>query len=35
MLKEQQRQQGDDNNAELNLPFIGYTYKRFDAFTGS
>ena len=24
--------QGDEHSAELSLPFIGYTYKRFDAF---
>lgn len=26
---------GDEHVAEMNLPFIGYTYKRFDAFRGS
>lgn len=26
---------GEDHEAELSLPFIGYTYKRFDAFRGS
>ncbi|KAF1817211.1 Serine/threonine-protein kinase [Eremomyces bilateralis CBS 781.70] len=26
---------GEDVAAEMNLPFIGYTYKRFDAFRGS
>ncbi|KAF2145789.1 uncharacterized protein K452DRAFT_220971 [Aplosporella prunicola CBS 121167] len=27
--------QGEDLAAEMSLPFIGYTYKRFDAFKGS
>ncbi|KAL9044343.1 MAG: hypothetical protein Q9214_002514 [Letrouitia sp. 1 TL-2023] len=26
---------GEEHVAEMNLPFIGYTYKRFDAFRGS
>ena len=26
---------GEENEAELNLPFIGYTFKRFDAFRGT
>lgn len=30
-----QMQQGDDPSAEMSLPFIGYTYKRFDAFRGT
>ena len=28
-------QAGDELAAEMSLPFIGYTYKRFDAFRGS
>ncbi len=27
--------QSDEAEAEMSLPFIGYTYKRFDAFRGS
>lgn len=26
---------GEEHMAEMSLPFIGYTYKRFDAFRGS
>lgn len=26
---------GEENEAELNLPFIGYTYKRFDNYRGA
>jgi protein-serine/threonine kinase len=26
---------GDEHAAEMSLPFIGYTYRRFDAFRGS
>ena len=26
---------GEEHVAEMNLPFIGYTYKRFDAFRGA
>lgn len=25
----------DEQDAEMSLPFVGYTYKRFDAFRGS
>ncbi|KAF2761939.1 serine/threonine-protein kinase cot-1 [Pseudovirgaria hyperparasitica] len=35
VLRAQTAQQGEDAAAEMNLPFIGYTYKRFDAFRGS
>jgi protein-serine/threonine kinase len=31
-LRAQTAAQGDDINTEMSLPFIGYTYKRFDAF---
>lgn len=34
-LRAQTAQAGDDMAAEMSLPFIGYTYKRFDAFRGS
>ncbi|KAH7114480.1 kinase-like domain-containing protein [Dendryphion nanum] len=34
-LRAQTAQAGDDVAAEMSLPFIGYTYKRFDAFRGS
>jgi protein-serine/threonine kinase len=34
-LRAQTAAQGDDIAAEMSLPFIGYTYKRFDAFRGS
>ena len=34
-LRAQTAQQGDDIAAEMSLPFIGYTYKRFDAFRGN
>ncbi|EON67388.1 AGC/NDR/NDR protein kinase [Coniosporium apollinis CBS 100218] len=34
-LRAQTAQAGDDLAAEMSLPFIGYTYKRFDAFRGS
>ncbi|KAF2472254.1 serine/threonine-protein kinase cot-1 [Lindgomyces ingoldianus] len=34
-LRAQTAQAGDDIAAEMSLPFIGYTYKRFDAFRGS
>ncbi|OCK79174.1 serine/threonine-protein kinase cot-1 [Lepidopterella palustris CBS 459.81] len=34
-LRAQTAQGGDDLAAEMSLPFIGYTYKRFDAFRGS
>jgi protein-serine/threonine kinase len=34
-LRAQTAAQGDDVNTEMSLPFIGYTYKRFDAFRGS
>ncbi|KZF26406.1 kinase-like protein [Xylona heveae TC161] len=34
-LRQQTQTQSDEQSAELNLPFIGYTYKRFDAFRGS
>lgn len=30
----QVEQLGEEHVAEMNLPFIGYTYKRFDAFKG-
>jgi protein-serine/threonine kinase len=30
-----QTAQNEDLAAEMSLPFIGYTYKRFDAFRGS
>lgn len=35
MLRAQTAAQGDDVSTEMSLPFIGYTYKRFDAFRGS
>ncbi|OCL09536.1 kinase-like protein [Glonium stellatum] len=35
VLRAQTAQGGDDLAAEMSLPFIGYTYKRFDAFRGS
>lgn len=31
-LRAQSAAQGDELNTEMSLPFIGYTYKRFDAF---
>jgi protein-serine/threonine kinase len=31
-LRAQTASQGDDVSTEMSLPFIGYTYKRFDAF---
>jgi protein-serine/threonine kinase len=34
-LRAQAAQGGDDLTAAMNLPFLGYTYKRFDAFRGS
>ncbi|KAK3203871.1 hypothetical protein GRF29_106g886782 [Pseudopithomyces chartarum] len=34
-LRAQTAQAGDDAAAEMNLPFIGYTYKRFDAYRGT
>jgi protein-serine/threonine kinase len=34
-LRAQTAAQGDDLSTEMSLPFIGYTYKRFDAFRGS
>ncbi|KAL9083966.1 MAG: hypothetical protein Q9165_008309 [Trypethelium subeluteriae] len=34
-LRAQTLQHGDEYQAEMSLPFIGYTYKRFDAFRGS
>ncbi|KAF2085191.1 serine/threonine-protein kinase cot-1 [Saccharata proteae CBS 121410] len=34
-LRAQTATQGEDLAAEMSLPFIGYTYKRFDAFKGS
>jgi protein-serine/threonine kinase len=34
-LRAQTAQQGDELAAEMSLPFIGYTYKRFDAFRGA
>jgi protein-serine/threonine kinase len=34
-LRAQTATQGDDMNTEMSLPFIGYTYKRFDAFRAS
>lgn len=34
-LRAQTAQAGEDVAAEMSLPFIGYTYKRFDAFRGS
>jgi protein-serine/threonine kinase len=34
-LRAQTAQAGDELAAEMSLPFIGYTYKRFDAFRGS
>lgn len=33
-LRAQTAAQGDDLSTEMSLPFIGYTYKRFDAFRG-
>lgn len=35
VLRAQTAQAGEDLAAEMSLPFIGYTYKRFDAFRGS
>ena len=29
------REAGNEDTAEMSLPFIGYTYKRFDAFRGN
>ncbi|KAF2264487.1 serine/threonine-protein kinase cot-1 [Lojkania enalia] len=34
-LRAQTEKAGEDIAAEMSLPFIGYTYKRFDAFRGS
>lgn len=34
-LRAQTAREGDDVAAEMSLPFIGYTYKRFDANRGS
>ncbi|KAF2667660.1 serine/threonine-protein kinase cot-1 [Microthyrium microscopicum] len=34
-LRAQTAAQGDEVNTEMSLPFIGYTYKRFDAFRGN
>jgi protein-serine/threonine kinase len=34
-LRAQTASQGDDINTEMSLPFIGYTFKRFDSFKGS
>ncbi|QDS74215.1 Cobalt uptake protein cot1 [Venturia effusa] len=34
-LRAQTAAQGDELSTEMSLPFIGYTYKRFDAFRGS
>ncbi|KAF2733179.1 serine/threonine-protein kinase cot-1 [Polyplosphaeria fusca] len=34
-LRAQTERAGEDVAAEMSLPFIGYTYKRFDAFRGS
>ncbi len=34
-LRAQTQIAGDEHEAEMSLPFIGYTYKRFDAFRGS
>ncbi|KAF2120815.1 serine/threonine-protein kinase cot-1 [Lophiotrema nucula] len=34
-LRAQTESRGDDLAAEMSLPFIGYTYKRFDAFRGA
>ena len=33
-LRAQTAAQGEDVSTEMSLPFIGYTYKRFDAFRG-
>ena len=33
--KAQTQAMGDEHEAEMVLPFIGYTYKRFDSFKGS
>ncbi len=35
LLRAQTAQAGEDLAAEMSLPFIGYTYKRFDAFRSS
>ena len=32
--KAQTQAMGDEHEAEMALPFIGYTFKRFDAFKG-
>ncbi len=34
-LRAQTQIAGEEHEAEMSLPFIGYTYKRFDAFRGS
>ncbi|KAI9814465.1 MAG: Serine/threonine-protein kinase [Pycnora praestabilis] len=34
-LRAQTQGQGDEHSTEMSLPFIGYTYKRFDSFRGS
>ena len=35
MHKAETQALSDEHEAEMSLPFIGYTYKRFDAFQGS
>lgn len=32
LLRQQAEMAGGNNEAEMSLPFIGYTYKRFDAY---
>ncbi|KAI9722298.1 MAG: Cobalt uptake protein cot1 [Candelaria pacifica] len=34
-LRMQAQNQADEQEAEMSIPFIGYTYKRFDAFRGA
>ena len=34
-LRAQAQNMTDEQEAELSLPFVGYTYKRFDAFKGN
>ncbi|KAI9840039.1 MAG: hypothetical protein M1819_000231 [Sarea resinae] len=34
-MRAQTQAHGDERSAEMSLPFIGYTYKRFDAYRGS
>ncbi len=34
-LRAQAQNQSDEHEAEMSIPFIGYTYKRFDAYRGA